>query len=74
MSAAVVAISAHPRYRLEREPSLGKAQIAACFNVSTRWIELRHHDGLPSFVDERGHRRYVPSEVEKWMEERSGAA
>ncbi len=51
----------------EREPFLSKAQIAAHYGYSTRWVELQMRKGLPSRM-RGGQRRYLLSEVEAWFQ------
>ena len=42
--------------RLGSEPWVSKRQIAAHFGFSTRWVELRVREGMPSLFG--GHRRF----------------
>jgi excisionase family DNA binding protein len=58
------------RSRTHYEPWLTKRQVAAHFGFSTRWVELRIRDGLPSQMM-GGRRRFRLSEVEGWLEKRS---
>ncbi len=51
------------------EPWLSKKQVAAHYGYSTRWVELRMRDGMPSHV-RGGHRKFVLSEIEAWFEGR----
>lgn len=52
----------------ELEPWLDKPALAKHLAVSTRWIERRLHDGLPStWIAER--RKFKVSEVEAWLEQ-----
>ena len=51
------------------EPWLSKRQIADHFGYSTRWVELRVKDGMPSQMI-GGHRRFRLSECEQWLLER----
>lgn len=48
------------------EPWLSKRQIAAHYGRSTRWIELRVREGLPSLML-GGKRAFRLSEVDRWM-------
>jgi excisionase family DNA binding protein len=54
------------------EPWLSKRQIAAYFGFSTRWVEMRVRDGMPSEMF-GGHRRFRASECEAWLLERGVA-
>jgi hypothetical protein len=49
------------------EPWLNKGQIARHYGRSTRWIELRMREGLPSRML-GGRRAFQLSAVEAWME------
>lgn len=53
-----------------REPWLSKRQIADYFGRSTRWVELRVREGLPSKMI-GGRRGFRLSEVEAWLDRRS---
>ena len=50
------------------EPWVTKKQLARHLGVSTRWIELRQREGLPSELL-AGRRRYRISHVEAWLKE-----
>jgi hypothetical protein len=50
------------------ERFLSKREIAAWLGYSRRWIEQKHHEGLPSRLI-GGHRRYLASEVRRWIDE-----
>ena len=52
------------------EPWLTKRQLAAYLSYSTRWVEIRMREGLPSKLI-GGQRRFHLSEVEAWIEERA---
>lgn len=52
------------------EPWLSKRQIAAHFGRTTRWVELRVREGMPSRMN-GGRRGFRLSEVENWMAGRS---
>jgi hypothetical protein len=56
--------------RPRTEPWVTKRQVAAHFGFSTRWVELRIRDGLPSRMF-GGRRRFRLSEVEAWLERES---
>jgi len=58
-------VIAFPR-RPGSEPWLSKRQIAAHFGFSTRWVEMRVREGLPSQMI-GGHRRFLASECEEWL-------
>jgi predicted DNA-binding transcriptional regulator AlpA len=53
-----------------REPWLSKRQIADYFGRSTRWVELRMREGLPSKMI-GGRRGFRLSEVEAWLDRRN---
>lgn len=53
----------------DREPWLSKQQVAGHYGRSTRWIELRMREGLPSRML-GGRRAFRLSTVDVWMEER----
>jgi predicted DNA-binding transcriptional regulator AlpA len=60
----------YPFPRRGWEPWLTKKQLAAHFGYSTRWVELRVREGMPSKLI-GGRRRFRLSEVEAWIEERA---
>jgi hypothetical protein len=64
-----VTVVPFPTDRIVNEPLLTKRQIAAHFNYSVRWIELRMLEGMPS-VKLGGRRRFRLSEVAAWFNER----
>jgi hypothetical protein len=51
------------------EPWLSKRDIAAHFGRSTRWLELRMREGLPSKMI-GGRRGFRLSDVEAWIDGR----
>ena len=52
--------------RTDWEPELSKRQVAQWFGFSTRWVELRVREGMPSRL--RGNRRrFLLSECEAWL-------
>lgn len=53
-----------------REPWLSKRQIADYLGRSTRWVELRVREGLPSKMI-GGRRGFRLSEVEAWIDGRN---
>ncbi len=53
-----------------REPWLSKRQIADYFGRSTRWVELRVREGLPSKMI-GGRRGFRLSEVEAWLDRKN---
>ena len=64
-------ISPAPQNPVELEPWYTKAQIARYLRRSTRWVELMHHQGLPSIqLSPGGPRLYRISHVEAWRERR----
>jgi len=54
------------------EPWLSKKQIAAHFGFSTRWVEMRVREGMPSQMI-GGHRKFRVIECEQWLLERGAA-
>lgn len=52
--------------RTDWEPWLSKRQLAERFGFSTRWVELRVRDGMPSAIH-GNRRRLLLSEVEAWL-------
>lgn len=52
------------------EPWLNKRQLAAHLGFSTRWVELRVGEGMPSKLW-GNRRRFRVSEVESWLERRA---
>jgi hypothetical protein len=62
-------VARFPRWRAS-EPWLSKRQVADHFGRSTRWVELRVREGLPSRMI-GGRRGFRLSEVESWVLERS---
>lgn len=54
--------------RLGREPLYTKQQLAAHYCYSTRWVELRVRDGMPS-RRVGGQLRFVLSETDAWIDE-----
>jgi hypothetical protein len=58
------------------EPLLSKKQLAAHPSVrrSSRWIEQRVAEGMPSSLDERGRRQFRLEEVRAWLESRKKTA
>lgn len=74
MSGQVIAFPAH-RSRGVGAVLLTKAELAARWSVSVRWIEERQrHDGLPRKKDERSRLvRYDLAEVETWRSRRLSA-
>jgi predicted DNA-binding transcriptional regulator AlpA len=61
-------VIAFPR-AVVRESWLSKRQIADYFGRSTRWVELRVREGLPSKMI-GGRRGFRLSEVEAWIDRR----
>jgi hypothetical protein len=58
--------------RTDWEPELSKRQVAQHFGFSTRWVELRVREGMPSRM--RGNRRrFLLSECEAWLAQPSEA-
>jgi hypothetical protein len=51
------------------EPWLSKREIASHFGRSTRWVELRMREGLPSKMI-GGRRGFRLSDVEAWIDGR----
>lgn len=65
----VASIAQHPRFRREREPLLSKRELHLRLTRSTRWIEQRVAEGMPSYLDGNGYRRFRLSEVTPWLKE-----
>jgi hypothetical protein len=60
-------------YRIDRPDHrewVSKPALAALYKKSTRWVELRMRDGMPSILDEKGERRYKVKEIEAWLARR----
>lgn len=55
------------------EPLMSKRQLAEHLGFSTRWVELRVHDGLPVAATIGNQKRFRLSEVMAWCAERSAA-
>jgi len=53
------------------EPWLSKREIAGHFGRSTRWVELRMREGLPSKMI-GGRRGFRLGDVEAWIDGRGG--
>jgi len=51
------------------EPWLSKKQIAMHFGMSTRWVELRVNEGMPSTLI-GGRRKFRLSQVNGFLKER----
>jgi hypothetical protein len=64
----VTYLSDHPRFKQVREAPMSKAQLAKAIGFSTRWIEQRHHDGLPVEYRSNGQAQYWLSEVNPWLQ------
>jgi hypothetical protein len=58
--------------RSDWEPWLSKRQLADRLGFSTRWVELRVRDGMPSYTH-GNQRRFLLSEVEEWLVQRRRA-
>jgi len=54
------------------EPWVSKRQVAGYFGYSTRWVELRVREGMPSQMI-GGHRKFRLSECEVWLMEKGAA-
>jgi predicted DNA-binding transcriptional regulator AlpA len=59
--------------RSDWEPELSKKQLAARLGFSTRWVELRVREGMPTSSIKGNQRRFLVSEVEAWLAERRTA-
>jgi hypothetical protein len=55
--------------RTDWEPELSKRQLAQCLGFSTRWVELRARDGMPSRI-QGNQRRFLLSDCEAWLARR----
>lgn len=51
---------------------MSKRQVAGYFGYSTRWVELRVREGMPSQMI-GGHRKFRLSECEVWLMEKGAA-
>lgn len=69
MTGSIVSITDHPRFKRVRETPLTKIQLSAVIGFSTRWIELRHKDGLPVHYLPNGQARYWLAEVQDFIAE-----
>ena len=58
--------------RTDWEPELSKRQLAQWFGFSTRWVELRVREGMPSRM-QGNRRRFLLSECEAWLAQPSEA-
>lgn len=60
---------AHLRAAPADGPLLTKRQLAAHIGRSTRWVELRMREGMPSVAptERYPHRRFRLSDVEAWL-------
>lgn len=54
--------------RLGREPMYTKRQLAEHYSYSTRWVELRVQEGMPSH-QVGGQRRFLLSETDAWFDD-----
>lgn len=52
--------------RTDWEPELSKRQLAQRLGFSTRWVELRVREGMPSRI-QGNQRRFLFSECETWL-------
>jgi predicted DNA-binding transcriptional regulator AlpA len=59
--------------RSDWEPKLSKRQLAQVKGFTTRWVELRVREGMPSYI-EGNQRRFVLSEVDAWLASRRKTA
>ncbi|UGS35503.1 helix-turn-helix transcriptional regulator [Capillimicrobium parvum] len=64
---------AFPR-RSDWEPELSKRQLADRLGYSTRWVELRVREGMPTSSIKGNQRRFLLSEVETWLAQRRKSA
>jgi hypothetical protein len=51
------------------EFDVSKKRLAQMLSRSTRWIEQRVGEGMPSTLDRRGRRMFSPSECRSWLAE-----
>ena len=70
--AGVTPISAHPRYRMHREPELSKKSLAEHYGRTVRWVEKMLAAGMPSRLV-NGKRMFRLSETDEWLGEGSAA-
>ncbi len=66
MSAEIIP---YPR-RTDWEPEVSKRQLADRLGYTTRWVELRVREGMPSRMV-GAQRRFRASDVEHWLKERA---
>lgn len=66
-------VIAFPR-RSDWEPELSKRQLADRLGYSTRWVELRVREGMPTSSIKGNQRRFLLSEVETWLAQRRESA
>lgn len=59
-------VIAFPR-RTDWEPELSKRQLAERLGYSTRWVELRVNEGMPTSSIKGNQRRFLFSAVENWL-------
>jgi len=52
--------------RTDWEPEMSKRQLAQWLGFSTRWVELRVREGMPSRI-QGNQRRFRLSECEAWL-------
>lgn len=55
------------------DPWLSKVQVAQLLKRTERWVELMHHEGIPSRVARGGRREYPHDGVLRWFEDRQGS-
>jgi len=53
--------------RTDWEPELSKRQLAEGLGYSTRWVELRVREGMPTSSMKGNQRRFRLSEIEGWL-------
>lgn len=58
--------------RSDWEPELSKRQLAQRLGYSTRWVELRVREGMPSRI-QGNQRRFLASECVEWLAQRRTA-
>jgi phage terminase Nu1 subunit (DNA packaging protein) len=54
--------------------TMSKRELADYLGYTTRWIEMRHHDGLPFSKKRNGYCVYDRAEVEAWLREKEKVA
>lgn len=62
-------VIAFPKHRVVQEPLLTKRQVADWYGHTTRWVELRVAEQMPSYL-RNGRRVFLLSEISDWLDDR----